>query len=52
MAPCQGHPGTQMRNSKGELLPPCICEPGDPCDYHAATCVICPPTPNMETNKK
>lgn len=19
----------------------CICEPGDPCDYHAATCVVC-----------
>lgn len=19
----------------------CICEPGDPCDYHAATCVTC-----------
>lgn len=19
----------------------CICEPGDPCDYHAATCTTC-----------
>ena len=21
----------------------CICLPGDPCDYHAATCTLCPP---------
>jgi hypothetical protein len=21
----------------------CICIPGDPCDYHAATCIICFP---------
>lgn len=20
----------------------CICEPGNPCDYHAVTCIICP----------
>jgi hypothetical protein len=27
---CGGHPG-----------PDCICEPGSPCDYHAATCITC-----------
>lgn len=20
----------------------CICDPGDPCDYHAASCTVCP----------
>lgn len=28
--PCQGHPSSN-----------CCCTPGDPCDYHAATCTVC-----------
>lgn len=28
---------------RGHSLPGyCICTAGDPCDYHAATCVVCP----------
>ena len=30
MSRCNGHPGEK-----------CICRRGDPCDYHAATCVTC-----------
>jgi hypothetical protein len=32
-----------QRRAAAEPAQACICEPGDPCDYHAATCVVCPP---------
>lgn len=28
---------------KGDPTKPCICVAGDPCDYHAATCITCYP---------
>lgn len=31
-----------LKSRESDLKASCICTPGDPCDYHAATCVTCP----------
>ena len=33
----------RIKEERAKAKKPCICKVGDPCDYHAATCITCHP---------